>query len=127
MSLSMVLTALLAQAPTQERAGPPNIVDAHQDAVARLARPECMRPASRDEIVVCGTSEAEQAYRYRVDPTWDSTVRASQWGAGQVGAMDAGTGSCSAVGPNQRCGGGLNALAIGRVLVRGLGRLLSRD
>jgi len=129
-TMSMVLAAALLQAPLVEPPAQADTLDPvsrQQDRIRRIIRPDCAAPATEDEIVVCGTSQEERDREYRAMVSWDETHARSQAGSGQMSALNAGPGTCSNVGIAHGCGGGLDGLAIGGAIIRGLRGLLERD
>ena len=89
---------------------------------------ECPPGQLDEEIVVCGRRQGFQ--RYRVPTTGLDTSEGTRQRAGdaQLHAMEAGSTRCSAVGRDQECGGGLDIIAIGFTIVRGIAQaLMNRD
>lgn len=116
--------------PQPGTAEAPTIVTADEAIAMGRARvheildTECP-PGLNDEVVVCGRRLAFQ--RYRV-PTADPVlgrgtgVRA---GDAQLHAMEANNQSCSPIGRDNGCGGGLDLIGIGFTIVRGIAQALA--
>lgn len=90
------------------------------DMVART----CPPGAADSDVVVCGRRAARSPYRLPlpVAPTPGTGERA---GGEQLAAMDAGGTLCSAVGRDQRCGGGFDIFGIGFAIIRGVAQALA--
>jgi hypothetical protein len=92
-----------------------------QRQVERAVGTDCRRSTDDSEIIVCGRSM--QAYRV---PFPDERVPGERRGLlpgeapSGVSALSANTSPCSTTGPNQRCSGGLDFLAVGSVLIKAI-------
>ncbi|HEX8644777.1 MAG TPA: hypothetical protein VF702_12780 [Allosphingosinicella sp.] len=109
-ALAAALAAAAAPAAAQPDAAPDAL--AAQREIVRAAVLDDCGDAEGDEIVVCGRrAEEARSRRYRVAPGDYSGPRDSAGGA-QLYAMEANDDRCSTVGPNQRCSGGVDVLAV---------------
>jgi hypothetical protein len=78
-----------------------------------------------DEVIVCGRREGIQRYRVPMaDPVAGGGMRARA-GDAQLHAMAANDQRCSPVGRDQMCGGGLDIIAIGFTIARGIVQALA--
>jgi hypothetical protein len=108
----------------------PTIVTADQAMAMGRARvreileTECP-PALDEEVVVCGRRRGLQ--RYRVPMTGPEFGRGTGVRAGdaQLHAMEGNNQSCSPVGRDNGCGGGLDLLGIGFTIIRGIAQALA--
>jgi hypothetical protein len=78
-----------------------------------------------DEVVVCGRRRAFQRYRVPMpDPVLGrgTGVRAAD---AQLHAMEANDQSCSPVGRDNGCGGGIDLIGIGFTIIRGIAQALT--
>lgn len=81
-----------------------------------------------EEVVVCGRRPGYQRWRVPIRGPDVSPGTRERAGDAQLYAMDAGGTRCSAVGRDQRCGGGLDIIGIGFAIVRGITQaLVNRD
>jgi hypothetical protein len=76
-------------------------------------------------IVVCG-SRAEEDDRHRIGTSVPDGTPRETAGRAQMRALEAGSNPCTAVGRDQRCSGGLDVMAAGATLLRGLRNALDR-
>ena len=89
---------------------------------------ECPTGQLDEEIVVCGRRPGFQRYRVPMAGADTSEGTRARAADAQLYAMDAGSTRCSAVGRDQECGGGLDIIAIGFAVVRGVAQaLMNRD
>ena len=120
--------------PQPGTADQPTIVTADEAIAMDRARlrnmvgTACPQGLLDSEIVVCGRREGIQRYRVpAADPVAGAAMR-SRPGDAQLHAMEANDQRCSPVGRDQQCGGGLDLLGIGFMIVRGITQaLLNRD
>jgi hypothetical protein len=124
------LAVLLLAAPVAaaEPAPTAETAIAHQRAqLVDTARIGCRRAGDEEEIVVCGR-EGPDPNRIAVERMPGDRVRLLPGEpASGTAAMAAGSERCSAVGPNQSCGGGLDLFRVGSVLFKIGKHLLSDD
>ncbi len=86
---------------------------------------ECPPGQLDDEVIVCGRRPGTQRYRVPMaDPDVAAGMR-RRAGDAQLHAMEANNQSCSPVGRDQRCGGGLDVIGIGATVVRGIAQALA--
>jgi hypothetical protein len=92
--------------------------------VTELVARTCPPGAADSDVVVCGRRAVRSPYRLPlpVAPTPGTGERA---GGEQLAAMNAGGTLCSAVGRDQRCGGGFDIFGIGFAIVRGVAQALA--
>jgi hypothetical protein len=93
-------------------------------SVREIMDTECP-PGLSDEVVVCGRRRSFQRYRVPMaDPVFGrgTGVRA---GDAQLHAMEANNQSCSPVGRDNGCGGGIDLIGIGFTIVRGIAQALA--
>ena len=124
--LALLLPSLLLAAPAL--AAEPETVDEamerqRRDLRVAIGLAPCPPVDEQGEIVVCGRRGPSP---HRVTGVEMPPERFNRFGAARS-AMNAGRSSCSTVGPNQRCSGGLNVFQAGTALYK-IGRhLLGRD
>jgi hypothetical protein len=116
--------------PQPGTAAAPTIVTADEAIAMGRARvheildTECP-PGLSDEVVVCGRRLAFQRYRVPMaDPVLGrgTGVRAAD---AQLHAMEANDQSCSPIGRDNGCGGGIDLIGIGFTIVRGIAQALA--
>ena len=115
-----------AEAPTLVTADEAIAID--RTRIRTVIDAECPQGQLDDEVVVCGRRPGFQ--RYRVPMSGPDVSRGTRERAAdaQLYAMGAGSERCSAVGRDQMCGGGLDIIAIGFTIVRGIAQaLINRD
>jgi len=126
--LLLIAAAAPAAAPAQ-LPEPEEAIARQQSEVRDLVGQACAGPpASGDpnDVVVCG--RRDPVSRYRVAPSELLPGSSSRETAGgeQLRAMAAnGGGPCTNIGPNPRCGGGLDFIAIGFTAIRLIGQALA--
>jgi len=117
----LVPLALLA-APVAASAQPvtPEEAIARQQAEIRdVVSQVCAPAASPDEVVVCGRRPPLERYRLPTSELAEGSRRRERAGGPQLDAMNAGSESCSTVGPMPRgCTRGLDVMAIGATVLR---------
>ena len=82
-------------------------------------------PGQVEEVIVCGRRPGYQRYRVPMSGPDTSPGTRQRAADAQLYAMDAGDTRCSAVGRDQECGGGLDIIAIGFTVVRGIVQALA--
>ena len=119
--LPIAFAALIA-APAAVAAQPvtPEEAIARQQAEIRdLVSQVCAPAASPDEVVVCGRRPVIERYRVPLPELAEGSRRRETAGGEQLSAMNAGSESCSTVGPMPRgCTRGLDVMAIGATVLR---------
>ena len=89
---------------------------------------ECPPGQLDDDVVVCGRRPGFQRYRVPMSGADVSEGTRERAADAQLYAMEAGSTRCSATGRDQECGGGLDIIAIGFTIVRGIAQaLMNRD
>ena len=86
---------------------------------------ECPPGQLDEDVVVCGRRPGFQRYRVPMAGADVSEGTRERAGDAQLYAMEAGSTRCSAVGRDQACGGGLDIIAIGFTIVRGIAQALA--
>lgn len=126
-------TGLPENPPTLPQLGTPDaptIVTADEAIAMDRARlrgvidRECP-PSLSDEVVVCGRRQGMQRYRMpmaEVQLGRGSGVRA---GDAQLHAMEANDQSCTPIGRDNGCGGGIDLIGIGFAIVRSVAQALA--
>lgn len=130
MTLSRIAIAAAATglAPGQPALAQPALsadpVAAQQAELRAVLRPRCLAPGEDEEIVVCGQRDDD---RYRVPPPLVPGVRPAGARAGgeQRAAMAANDQSCTPIGRDQQCNGGLNVIGIGLTIARAIGQAIA--
>lgn len=119
--------AALAAAPASAQPDPAVEAAAAQREEVREAIFGCGE-TNADEIVVCGRRDREEvdSQRYRVATGAAYSGPRDSAGGSQRHAMGAGDDPCSTVGTTQRCGGGLDVMAVGAAIVRGIRAIRDR-
>ena len=123
--------APLPQPGTQDQ---PTLVSA-DEAIAMdrvrmrdVVNTECPPGQLDEDVVVCGRRQGFQRYRVPMAGADTSEGTRERAADAQLYAMEAGSTRCSAVGRDQECGGGLDIIAIGFTIVRGIAQaLMNRD
>ena len=82
-------------------------------------------PALNEEVVVCGRRQGFQRYRVPMQGPDVSPGTRERAADAQLYAMEAGSTRCSAVGRDQQCGGGLDVIGIGFMILRGVAQALA--
>ena len=82
-------------------------------------------PGQLEEVIVCGRRPGYQRYRVPMSGPDVSRGTRERVADAQLSAMEAGGTGCSAVGRDQMCGGGLDIIAIGFTIVRGIAQALA--
>ena len=103
------------------------LVERQRTELRAALRLDCPQSADEDEVIVCGTREPDQ--RERLAPIAPpSRGPAHRAGGEQRAAMAAGSETCTTVGRDQRCNGGLDVIGIGFTIARAIGQaLMNRD
>ena len=86
---------------------------------------ECPPGQLDDDVVVCGRRPGFQRYRVPMTGADVSEGTRERAADAQLYAMEAGSTRCSAVGRDQTCGGGLDIIAIGFAIARGIVQALA--
>lgn len=82
-------------------------------------------PGQVEEVIVCGRRPGFQRYRVPMSGPDTSPGTRQRAADAQLYAMEAGSTRCSAVGRDQECGGGLDIIAIGFTIARGIVQALA--
>ncbi len=122
MAKSMLATGPIAFLAAMPVAAQPlsdsSLVDAQRMALRSTIRAGCPPARNDDEIVVCGSREAEQQ-RHRLPlPVARVPTSADSAGGEQRAALAADSSHCTTVGRDQQCNGGLDLIGIGFTIVR---------
>ena len=121
-------SAPLPQPGTPEQ---PTIVTADEAIAMDQARihaiidRDCPPGLLDEEVVVCGRRPGFQHYRVPMSGPDFSRGTRTRAGDAQLHAMAANDQSCSPVGRDQMCGGGLDLIGIGFTIVRGITQALA--
>lgn len=117
---ALAVTAVLAAAPAQaQQGGAGALVEGQREALRAAMRLDCRRAEDEAEIIVCGSRDEER--RYRLEPLRSrASGAAGQAGGEQRAAMAAGSETCTPVGRDQRCSGGLDLIGIGFTIARAI-------
>ena len=108
-------------APTAAAAAEPvtaeQAIERYRQTFEPVAEIDCPKPKSPDEIIVCGRTGAPEPYRLPLpaEPLPGDRVFGEPVTA--VAAMGSRE-TCSTVGPNQNCGGGLPIIPIVATLLK---------
>ena len=86
---------------------------------------ECPPGQLDDDVVVCGRRPGFQRYRVPMSGADVSEGTRERAADAQLYAMEAGSTRCSATGRDQECGGGLDIIAIGFAIARGIVQALA--
>jgi hypothetical protein len=78
-----------------------------------------------EDVVVCGRRPGFQRYRVPMAGPDVSEGTRERAGDAQLYAMEANDQSCSPVGRDQMCGGGIDLIGIGFTIVRGIAQALA--
>lgn len=109
--------ALAAQRPTPEEA-----VEAQRAEIRELvsqACPETSATGDPNDVLVCGRREERSRYRVPAPELVEGSRRRETAGGEQLAAMNAGSTTCSTVGPMPTgCTRGLDLMAIGATALR---------
>ena len=90
-------------------------------------RLDCPRPEDDEEIVVCGSRE-EQDRRYRLPPVEGAPQGAADRAGGeQRAALAIDSSTCTTVGRDQQCNGGLDMIGIGFTIARAIAQAIVED
>lgn len=122
----MVLAAalLIAAAPAHAQADEAEALIERQRSELRAAlRLDCPQSGNDNEVIVCGTREPDQ--RERLEPIAPPRSAADRAGGEQRAAMAVGSSTCTPVGRDQRCNGGLDMIGIGFAIARAIGQALA--
>ncbi|MFN3944645.1 MAG: hypothetical protein ACK4K7_06935 [Allosphingosinicella sp.] len=120
---AVVLAALMAN-------GLPGQSDAEAPSPTRLriVPPSCRESRARadgDQIVVCAPHEDPRQEAQRLPLPVERPPRPADIAGGeQAAAMDSSAGSCRSMDPGRHCNQGLNVLAIGGLVARGVQAVL---
>jgi hypothetical protein len=104
--IGLAAPASAAEPPTAEEA-----MRHYREAFPAVDEIDCPKPKTPDEIVVCGRSNAPEPYRLPLPAETLPGARAAGEPVTAVEAMGK-IETCSTVGPNQMCGGGLPIIPI---------------
>ena len=107
--LGLLMIGLAAPAGAAEPVTAEAAMERYRSLVAPIAVLNCPKPGSPDEIVVCGRPEGRDPNRLPLPPPPGERIRGEA--ISQVDAMGERE-TCSTVGPNQNCGGGLPIIPI---------------
>ena len=124
-AIVVAATGLSAAAPASgQPADPADLVAAQQAELRTIIRPQCPPPGAEEEIVVCGRRDDD---RYRLPPQLvpGSVPAGARAGGEQRAAMAVNNQSCSPVGRDQQCTGGLNVIGIGLTIARAIGQAIA--
>ena len=92
-----------------------------------LANLDCPDGSGTDEIVVCGR-KPDDGDRYRlplpVEPTPGQRTRGEPLTAAEVASKRE---TCSTVGPNQNCGGGLDIIGMAAMIAVGVAKIVAEE
>jgi len=106
--------ALAAQPATAEEA-----IARQRAEISDVVNQVCAPAASPDEVVVCGRRPVLERFRVPPSDLPPGSRRRERAGGPQLDAMNAGSESCSTVGPMPGgCTRGLDVMAIGATLLR---------
>ena len=127
--IALWLVAGLIAAPLRAQPDPAEALVERQRAELRAAlRLDCRRPGDDSEIVVCGSREPDRQHRLEPSEPTGPPRAADQAGGEQRAAMAAGASTCTPVGRDQRCTGGLDVIGIGFTIARAVAQaLMNRD
>ena len=114
--LALALAAPVA-APAQEPLTAEAAIETQKRQLEEAAgTAPCPEEGEGEEIVVCAR-RGPDPYRVPFPDEQPPGTRGAGLGTA-ANAMDAGSSPCSTVGPNQRCGGGLDIFRVGMVLFK---------
>ena len=110
-SLGLLMIGLAAPAGTSEPVTAEAAMERYRSTIVPVAVLNCPKAESPDEIVVCGRQEGRDPNRLPLppDPVPGRIVKGEA--ISSVEAMGVRE-TCSTVGPNQNCGGGLPVIPI---------------
>jgi hypothetical protein len=119
-----IVALLLAAAPVGAQTAPADALVERQRAELRQAlRLDCPQSGNDSEVIVCAIREPDR--RERLTPILPPRGAADRAGGEQRAAMAAGSETCTTVGRDQRCNGGLDMIGIGFAVARAIGQALA--
>jgi hypothetical protein len=123
----MVLVAALLTSAAPLPAQTPSadaLIERQRTELRSALRLDCPQSADENEVIVCGTREPDQ--RERLTPIAPpGRGPADRAGGEQRAAMAVGSETCTPVGRDQRCNGGLDMIGIGFTIARAIGQALA--
>lgn len=121
--LVLALPAPLAAAPpTAEKA-----LENYRRFVLPLSEIGCPPGQDPEEVVVCGRRDGPDPNRLPLPLERGSPRPSDLAGGEQLAAMNGGPGSCTPVGRNQRCSGGLSVIPIIVTAIKAAQKLLQPE
>jgi Tfp pilus assembly protein FimT len=99
---------------------------AHRERLDAVLRPACPVAARSDEIVVCAPRDEDERHRLR-PIEGNPMAAASRAGGEQRAALAAGASSCTPVGRDQRCSGGIDVIGAAFTIVRAVSQLVANQ
>ena len=121
MALWVLIALIAAPAGAQQTAD--QAIAAQRSGLREALRLDCPPAADDEEIVVCGTRD--EASRQRLTPVEQSRGAGDRAGGEQRAALAIDTSSCTAVGRDQQCSGGLDMIGIGFTIARAILRAVA--
>jgi hypothetical protein len=128
MTKSRMTALFLALVPASGTTAAEPLADEYDIAALRpLADLDCPDGSGTDEIVVCGRKPGDSD-RYRlplpIEPTPGQRTRGEPLTAVEVAGKRE---TCSTVGPNQNCGGGLDIIGIAAMVAVGVAKVVAEE
>jgi hypothetical protein len=119
----LLLLAAATAAPAQP-ADPEGLIAAQRDALRQAMRLDCPPAGADEEIIVCGSRDADRAQRLPL-PVEREPRAADQAAGEQRAALAIDTSRCTPVGRAQQCTSGLDMIGIGFAIARAVAQALA--
>lgn len=121
----MLLLAVLPNPASALPAGADQLIGTQRRSLRTLMRIECPSAEDPDEIVVCGSREEEDRRHRLPQATTASSSRASRAGGEQRAALAEAVDTCTPVGRDQQCNGGVDLIGIGFTVARAIAQAIA--
>jgi hypothetical protein len=121
-----LVAALVASAASAQQTTADQLIAEQREALRGALRIDCPPGADEAEIVVCGWRD-RGSRQHRLPPVATRPGAADRAGGEQRAALANATDTCTPVGRDQQCNGGLDLIGIGFTIARALAQALVND